>query len=89
MFPIVGFLTCQILGIIGFQIEIKILNNLRRCHLQFFFKLIFVSKNWPNDYKVGCKYLFNLLKFIGIDANLEKELEQFERTFEKDEVMNL
>jgi hypothetical protein len=33
--------------------------------------------------------LFNLLELIGIDANLEKELEQFERTFEKDEVMNL
>ncbi len=42
-----------------------------------------MSKNWPNDCKVGCKSPFNLLKFIGIDANLEEELEQFERAFQK------
>jgi len=48
-----------------------------------FKKLIFMSKNWPNDCKVGCKSPFNLLKFIGIDANLEEELEQFERAFQK------
>jgi hypothetical protein len=42
-----------------------------------------VSKNWPNDYKVGCKSPFNLLKFIGIDANLKEELEKFERAFQK------
>jgi hypothetical protein len=39
-FPIISFLTCQILGIVGFKIKIKnifsltrILTNLKRCHL--------------------------------------------------------
>jgi hypothetical protein len=54
MFPIVGFLAQQILGIVGSQIETKmiftlvgIFTNLRRCHLQSenMEKLIFVSKN--------------------------------------------
>jgi hypothetical protein len=41
MFPIVSFLACQILGIVGSQIEIErnffltnVLTNLRKCHLQ-------------------------------------------------------
>jgi hypothetical protein len=42
-----------------------------------------VNKNWPNDYRVGCKSPFNLLEFIGIGADLEEELEQFEGAFEK------
>jgi hypothetical protein len=40
MFPTIGFLACQSLGIIGLQIETKwifslagILTNLRRCRL--------------------------------------------------------
>jgi hypothetical protein len=41
-------------------------------------KLTFVNKNWPNDCRVGCKSPPNLLKLIGIDANLEEQLEQFE-----------
>jgi hypothetical protein len=53
MFPTVDFLACQILGIVGTQIETKIffsltsiLTNLRRCHLQSekLENLIFVSK---------------------------------------------
>jgi len=43
-----------------------------------------MNKNWPNDCKVGCKSLSNLLELVGmIDANLEKELEQFEKAFGK------
>jgi hypothetical protein len=38
---------------------------------------------------VCCKSSSNLLKLIGIDANLKKELEQFEGTFERDEIVNL
>jgi hypothetical protein len=66
MFPIVGFYARQSLGIVGFQIEIEkifslveILISLKKCHLQLNFldKLIFVSKNWPNDPKIGCKSL--------------------------------
>jgi hypothetical protein len=34
-----------------------------------------MNKNWPNDYRVGCKSLFNLLELIGINANLEEEFE--------------
>jgi hypothetical protein len=53
MFLIVSFLACQILGIVGSQIEIEIiyfligiLTNLKRClQLQNLEKLIFVNKN--------------------------------------------
>jgi len=48
-----------------------------------------VNKNWPNDYRIGCKSPSNLLELIGIDAKLEEELEQFERAFEKDEIVDL
>jgi hypothetical protein len=71
-----------------------ILTNLRRCHLQSenLKKFIFENKNQPNDYRVGCKSHFNLLEFIGIDANQKEKLEQFEGAFERDgnsEILNL
>jgi phage tail sheath gpL-like len=53
-----------------------------------FKKLIFVKKNRPNDCRVGCKSPSNLLELIRIDAYLYK-LEQFERAFERDEIVNL
>ncbi len=37
-------------------------------------KLIFVKNNWPNDLKIGCKFLYNLVDFIEFDVNLEDEL---------------
>ncbi len=37
-------------------------------------KLIFVSKNWPNDPRIGCKSPFSLANFIENDLNLEDEL---------------
>jgi hypothetical protein len=43
-----------------------------------------VNKNWPNDCKVGCKSPFNILDFIGINVNLEVELEQFEGVLKVD-----
>jgi hypothetical protein len=98
MFPIVRFFSCQILEIIDSQIEtkrifslIRILTNLRGCHLQLekLEKLNFVNKNWPNDCRVGCKSLSNFLEHIGIDGDLEEELKQFERVFEKDEIVDL
>ncbi len=85
MFPTVGFLAQQILGIVGSQIETKrifslvgIFTNLRRYHLQTenLEKLIFVSKNWPNDAKFGCKSSSDLVKFIVMDEQLEKELQE-------------
>jgi hypothetical protein len=48
-----------------------------------------VNKNWPNDCRVGCNFPSNLFELIGIDANLEKELEQFEGAFEKYEIVDL
>jgi len=98
LFPTVGFLVWQNLGIVGSQIEIKriffsvgILINLRRCHVQLykFKKLIFVKKNWANGFKIGYKSLFDLIELIGIDANLKKRLEQFEGAFERNEIVNI
>jgi hypothetical protein len=48
-----------------------------------------VNKNWPNDCKVSCKSPLNLLEHIGIDVDLEEELEQFEKGFEKYEIVDL
>ncbi len=47
-----------------------------------------MNKNWPNDYRVGWKSPSNLLELISVNQNLEEELEQFERTFEKNEIMD-
>jgi hypothetical protein len=60
------------LGIVGSQIEIEriyflvdILTNLMRCHLQTnnLERLIFISKNWPNDFMVG-SFPNNLVELI-------------------------
>jgi hypothetical protein len=48
-----------------------------------------VSKNGPNNLKVGCKSPSNLVELIEIDANLKKKLKKFEKAFEKDEHMNI
>jgi hypothetical protein len=48
-----------------------------------------VNINWPNDHKVGCKSSFNLINFIGIYANLEEELEEFKRTFDRNEIVDI
>ncbi len=93
-----GFLVCQILGTFGSQIEaerifslVKILTNLRRCKLQSkkLEIVTFVNKNWPKDPRIGHKSPSSLLKFIDIDINLEEELEEFESSFERDEVVDL
>jgi hypothetical protein len=82
MFPIVGFLVRQILGILGSQIEIErifslvgILTNLRRCHLQSKNqeKLNFYSKKWPNDARADYKSPSDLVEFIEMDEQLEEE----------------
>jgi hypothetical protein len=64
-------LACQILGILGSKIETeKIfsltnkLTNLRRCDLQLnnLERLIFMSKNWPNDPRFDFKPPSNLVE---------------------------
>jgi hypothetical protein len=91
MFPTVGFLACQILSIVGSQIEIEriyfltgMLTNLWRCHLQSenLENLIFVSKNWPSDPGDGCKPPSNLIELIPKKLGFEEELEEFEGSFE-------
>jgi hypothetical protein len=46
-------------------------------------------KNWHNDPRIGCKSLSSLVDLIETHVSLEKELEDFEGAFEKDEVMEL
>jgi hypothetical protein len=67
---------------VGFQIEIKmifslvgILMNLKRCrlHIDNLNKLIFISKNWPNDPRLSCSLPFNLIELIEVDVSLEEE----------------
>jgi hypothetical protein len=48
-----------------------------------------MNRNWPNDCRVGCKSPSNHLELIGIHANLEEKLEQFEKVFKKDEIVDL
>jgi hypothetical protein len=71
LFPTVVFLARQILGIVDSQIEtekknslVEILTNLRKCRLQSnnLDKIIFISKNWPNDPWVGCSSPFSLIE---------------------------
>jgi len=99
MVPIVGFFILQILlGIVGSQIKMKrifflakIFINLKRYHLQSnnLDKLILVNKNWPNDLRVGYKSPSSLIEFIEMDANLEEELEEFEKVSENDEIVKI
>jgi hypothetical protein len=46
-----------------------------------------VNKNWPNDLRRGCKSPSSLVELIEINVDFKKELNFFEGTFEKDEVM--
>jgi hypothetical protein len=48
-----------------------------------------VSKNWPSDPKDGCKPPSNLVKLIQIDLGFEEELEEFEGSFEQDEIIGI
>jgi hypothetical protein len=98
IFPTVGFLIQQILRIIlGSQIETKRIFSLAKIliDLRSFLlkstnleKLIFtMNRNWPDDPRVGCKSPSSYLtEPIEIDADLKKELEQFEGAFERDEI---
>jgi len=41
------------------------------------------------DPRIGCKSPSSLIEFIDIDLDLEKKLEEFEGSFERDKVMDL
>jgi hypothetical protein len=51
--------------------------------------LIFVNKNWPNDHRIRCKFPFNLVEFFEKDIDLKEELEEFEKDFEKDKIVEV
>jgi hypothetical protein len=46
-----------------------------------------VDKNQPNDPKIGVNPFFSLVDFIETYISLKEEFEEFEGTFERDEVM--
>jgi hypothetical protein len=48
-----------------------------------------VSKNWRSDPRDGCKLSFNLTALIQIDLGSEEELEEFEGSFEQDEIVDI
>jgi hypothetical protein len=94
-FPIVAFFARQILGIVGSQIETEhifslagILTNLKRYHLlsENLDKLIFVSQNYLNDPRLGCKTPSNFVEFI---EKVLEELEESEKEFEKEEIVDM
>jgi hypothetical protein len=81
LFPAMAFLVCQILGIVGFQIEIerifslaRIITNLKICHLQSYNlgNIIFVGKIWPNDPRMGCSSPFSLIELIKTNDTFKK-----------------
>ncbi len=47
-----------------------------------------MNKNWPNDIRIDCNPFFDLEELIEVDAELEK-LENFEKTFETDELLRI
>ncbi len=52
-------------------------------------KLIFVSQNWPNDFRVRCNMPSTLAKFIKKDEIIEEELEEFEGEIEREEIVDM
>jgi hypothetical protein len=43
-------------------------------------------KNWPNDARVSCKAPHNLVELIDLKLDLKHELNEFEGSFEWDEL---
>ncbi len=48
-----------------------------------------MNKIWPSDLRISCyKPLYNLLEVIEINAKIE-DLEEFEKTFQRDEIVKI
>ncbi len=45
-----------------------------------------MNKNWPNDTRVGCKVPSSMIELIEFWVHLEDELNDFEGSFEQDEL---
>ncbi len=64
---------------------------MKRCCLQLdnLDKIIFVSKNWSNDLRVGCGSPSSLIELIELDVALQEKIEQYKGEFEQDELLDL
>jgi len=67
---------------------VRIFITFKKCHLQIenLEKLLFVNKNWLNDLRIRCNSIC-LNTILWKDIDLEKEFEEFEGGFERDEVV--
>ncbi len=84
-------MACQILGIVGSQIEAKhffsivgILIGLQRCWLatRNLNQRVLISKSWPNDPHFGCEAFVGAKSFDGFGDVEAKFLDQIEEEFE-------
>ncbi len=48
-----------------------------------------MNKNWPIGRMISCKPFSNLMELTKTNAELEEKLEEFEGTFERDEILQL
>jgi hypothetical protein len=51
--------------------------------------LVFMNKNWLGDPRDGCKLPFNLAILIQTNLSFEKKLEEYEGSFEQDEIVDI
>jgi hypothetical protein len=47
-----------------------------------------VSKTWLNDLTIG-SYFINLIELIKADVELVEELEEFNKSFDRDEIVDM
>jgi hypothetical protein len=47
-----------------------------------------MNKNWPNDFRVG-SFPNNLVDLIKAHVEWEEELEEFEGSFDRNEIVNM
>ncbi len=48
-----------------------------------------MNKNWPSGPMISCKPFFSLVELIETNVDLEEKLEEFEGTFERDEILEI
>jgi hypothetical protein len=48
-----------------------------------------VNKSWQSVLNIGCKQPFNLMKLIQTNIGFQEELEEFEGSFEQDEIVDI
>jgi hypothetical protein len=48
-----------------------------------------VNKSWLSDISIGCKPPFNLVRLFQTNLGFEEELEEFEGSFEQDEIVDI